>query len=185
MNIIKKHLPAHCYSPRKMKSVDGLLVHYISAVNITPNDPFNLDEILKIFVSYGYSAHYLIRRNGDVVELVPEGHIAYHAGDSFLNGRNWCNGFMLGVELEGGKDFPYEDAQMLSLGELAATQMTKHGFTLDYVKGHDEVRANWIKEFPEKAKKKKTKKKYDPGKHFQWGILNDMLYSVSAANRRG
>jgi len=72
MEIIKQHLPPNCYSKNKMQSIDGAVVHFISAKNILPDDPFNLEAIMGIFKKYKVSAKYLIRRDGTVIELVPD-----------------------------------------------------------------------------------------------------------------
>ena len=171
MNIIKKHLPSYCYSKHKFKSVDGIVNHFISAENILPNDPFNLEAIMGIFKQYGVSANYLIRRDGTIIELVPKGYRSHHAGKSIMNGREGCNSFTIGVELEGGTDYPYTDEQMLNLGELSAQLMTEHKFASDWIQGHDKVRADWKKKYPDK----KASVKVDPGPHFSWEILYDML----------
>jgi len=176
--MIKNHLPSNCYSKRKMKNVDGAAIHFISAKNVEPNNPFDLDAILDIFKKYKVSAHYLIRRDGTQIELIPEGYKAYHAGKSIMNGREDCNSFTIGIELEGGSLWPYADEQIISLAELLGRLMTKHKFNLDWVQGHNKIRANWNEKHPDK----KASKKVDPGEHFPWEVLNDMLYSVSSAN---
>ncbi len=175
MNIIKNHLPSYCYSKNKMKSMDGIVVHFISAKNVLPDDPFNRDAIIKILKDYGFSYHYLIERDGTIIELVPGMHKAYHAGKSIMNERESCNDFAVGITLAGGTDFPYTDEQMLNLGTLSAQLMTEHKFTDEWIQGHDKVRANWNNQYPDKKKSVKV----DPGNHFQWEILKDMLYSVS------
>ena len=179
MKIIKKHLPSYCYSRNKIKSVDGAVVHFVSAVNILPDDPFNLDAIMGIFKKYHVSAKFLIRRNGDILELVPGLHKSHHAGYSRMNGRDRCNDWTIGIELEGGTNFPYTDEQMASLGELLAHLMTDHKFTLEWIEGHDKIRSDWIIKYPEKAKEKKVSKKVDPGDHFSWKDLKEMLAGVS------
>ena len=158
-----------------MKSVDGAVIHFISARNTKPKNPFNLDAILDIFKEYKVSAHYLIRRDGTEVELIPPEYKAYHAGKSIMNGRESCNDFTIGIELEGGSIWPYTDEQIIKLAERLAKLMTKHDFTLDWVQGHSEIRAAWNEKHPEKQ----ASKKVDPGEHFPWEILKDMLYSVS------
>ena len=175
--MIENHLPNNCYSSSKMDSIDGAVIHFISAKNIEPLVPFDLDSIINIFKKYKVSAHYLIDRKGEVIELVPKLHRAYHAGKSLMNGRSGCNNFTIGIELMGGTPWPYTDEQMLSLGELLARLMTEHQFTLDWVQGHDRVRREWNEMYPDKA----APRKVDPGDHFNWEILNDMLYSVSQA----
>lgn len=175
MEVIEQYLPRNCYSSNEIESVDGAVIHFISAKNVLPGDPFNLYEIRKIFKDYGVSANYLIRRDGEVIKLVPDLHQAYHAGKSTMNGRDWCNTFTIGIELEGGTDWPYTDEQLLNLTQLLAELMTEHGFTLDWVQGHDKVRADWNEKYPDN----KGSVKVDPGEHFPWEIVNDMLFNVS------
>ena len=190
MEIIKNHLPYYCYSESEMPSIDGALIHHVSAKNILPNDPFNLEAIMSIFKTYRVSAKYFIRRDGTIIELVPGNHKAYHAGYSRMNGRDRCNDFTDSFELEGGSDWDYTDDQMASLAWLLAQSMTKNQYTLDWVKGHDEVRQNWLAKYPKKAARRKAKgkpisRKFDPGDRFSWLELNDMLQGVSNAVERG
>ena len=180
-DIIKNHLPEYCYSKNKMQSIDGAVIHFISAKNILPDDPFNLEAIMGIFKKYKVSAKYLIRRDGTVIELVPDNHKAYHAGYSRMNGRDGCNSFTDSFELEGGTGFDYEDDQILVLADLLAQSMSKNQYTLDWVQGHDKIRSDWLEVYPAKAVEKHVSRKVDPGTHFPWGQLNEMLAGVSAA----
>ncbi len=173
--MIKRHLPEFCYSKNLMKSVDGITVHFISAVNVTPDDPFNLEEILKILTTYAVSYHYLIERDGTIIELVPGLHKAYHAGKSIMNDRENCNDFAIGITLAGGTVFPYTDEQILNLGELSAQIMTEHHFTSEWIQGHDEIRKNWNDKYPNK----KRAVKVDPGEHFKWEIFYGMIGGIS------
>lgn len=178
---IKNHLPAKCYSKNKIASVDGAVIHFISAKNVLPDDPFNRAAIIEIFKQYKVSAQYLIERDGAILELVPEGYKAYHAGKSIMNDRQYCNNFTVGIELAGGTDWDYADEQILNLGQLLGQLMTKHNFSSDWVQGHDEVRANWNKKYPDK----KASAKVDPGNHFPWEVLKDMVASISMrANKK-
>ena len=168
MNIIKRHLPSNCYSSRLMSSVDGIVKHFISAVNILPDDPFNLDAIIQIFIDYKVSAKYLIDRDGTIYELVPGLYRAYHAGYSRMNDRDRCNDFTIGIEYVGGTDFPYTDAQIAAGAWLTRKLMDEYGFTIQWVQGHERVRADWIAAYPNKAKAKNVPSKSDPGEHFPW-----------------
>jgi N-acetyl-anhydromuramyl-L-alanine amidase AmpD len=179
-----RHLPERCYSRSKIPSVDGAVVHFISAKNVLPDDPFNRDAIIGIFEDHKLSAHYLIERDGTLIELVPDLHKAYHAGYSRMNGRDSCNTFTIGYELVGGTDWAYTDEQIITLGTSLAKQMTSHRFTSEWVQGHDKIRADWIARYPDRAKAKNVPKKYDPGEHFPWEILYDMIAGVSAAVER-
>lgn len=66
------------------------------------------------------SAHCLIRRDGEVVQYVPFDKRAWHAGVSMYQGRERCNDFSIGIELEGTDTTPYTDAQYQKL--VAVTQ---------------------------------------------------------------
>ena len=62
----------------------------------------------------------LIRRDGELVQYVPFGERAWHAGASQYRGRSECNDFSIGIELEGTDEVPYTDAQYEALVSLAA-----------------------------------------------------------------
>src|SRR3569833_1133670 len=64
------------------------------------------------------SAHVLIRRDGQLVQYVPFGARAWHAGQSEYRGRPGCNDFSIGIELEGTDDIPYSEAQYDHLAAL-------------------------------------------------------------------
>src|SRR5438477_3361264 len=66
------------------------------------------------------SAHFLIRRDGALVQFVPTGRRAWHAGVSAWRGRERCNDFSIGVELEGTDTEPFERAQYEKLAVLIA-----------------------------------------------------------------
>lgn len=104
------------------------------------------------------SAHFLVRRTGDVVQFVPCSQRAWHAGVSSWRGRERCNDFSIGIELEGTDLLPYTDAQYASLGRLLRTLARRH--PLRDVAGHSDV-----------APGRKT----DPGEAFDWTRLMRML----------
>jgi len=64
------------------------------------------------------SAHFFVRRGGEIVQFVPVGRRAWHAGASTWRGRARCNDFSVGVELEGLDDAAYEPRQYVRLAEL-------------------------------------------------------------------
>ena len=61
------------------------------------------------------SAHFLVRRDGELVQFVPCAQRAWHAGASNWRGRERCNDFSVGIELEGTDDVPFTDAQYRAL----------------------------------------------------------------------
>jgi len=174
MDIIKAPLPKICYSPRHMTGVDGAVIHYISAVNIQPTDPFDVEAIRTIFINDGVSAHYLIDRDGLVMELVPLPLTSYHAGYSIMNSRERCNDFAAGIELVGGEHFKYTPEQIASVKHLLAILMTEYGFPVDNIQGHNEVRAAYNRAHPDKP----APVKIDPGENFPWDDVRDTLREV-------
>lgn len=97
------------------------------------------------------SAHFLIRRDGSVIQFVSANDRAWHAGASNHCGRERCNDFSIGIELEGTDFTPFEAAQYDALVEL--TTALKARYALTDVTGHEHI-----------APGRKT----DPGPHFDW-----------------
>lgn len=97
------------------------------------------------------SAHFLIRRSGEIIQFVPCGKRAWHAGASLWQGRSACNDFSLGVELEGSDDVPFTDRQYAALIRL--TRRLKRTYPIRHIVGHSGI-----------APGRKT----DPGSCFDW-----------------
>ena len=97
------------------------------------------------------SAHFLIRRDGQVLQFVPTTQRAWHAGQSTFNGRARCNDFSIGIELEGSDFESYTDLQYKALTNLTLALAQHHPLT-DVV-GHQHI-----------APERKT----DPGPFFDW-----------------
>lgn len=99
------------------------------------------------------SAHCLIRRDGEIVQYVPFDKRAWHAGVSKFAGRERCNDFSIGVELEGTDTLPYIEVQYERLAELTALLMRHYPITPARITGHSDI-----------APDRKT----DPGPSFVW-----------------
>ena len=97
------------------------------------------------------SSHYLIRRDGSLTQYVPCEKRAWHAGASEWKGRERCNDFSIGVELEGSDDVPFAEPQYETLARLAKSLFARYG-TLELA-GHSDI-----------APGRKT----DPGPWFEW-----------------
>ena len=97
------------------------------------------------------SSHYLIRRDGALIQYVPTEKRAWHAGVSSWKGRERCNDFSIGVELEGSDDVPFSEPQYETLIALAKELFERYG-KLD-IAGHSDI-----------APGRKT----DPGPWFEW-----------------
>lgn len=101
------------------------------------------------------SAHFWINREGEVTQFVSCDDRAWHAGRSSFEGREACNDFSIGIELEGCDHLPYTDAQYASLNAvLAALKVT---YPINAVVGHEHI-----------APGRKT----DPGPCFDWSRVS-------------
>ncbi|CAN0468955.1 unnamed protein product [Phaeothamnion confervicola] len=99
------------------------------------------------------SSHFLIRRDGDLIQFVACGSRAWHAGQSEWRGRSRCNDFSIGIELEGADDQPFVDIQYVVLAGLATLLMARYPIR-DCV-GHSDIATP-------------SGRKTDPGPHFDW-----------------
>ncbi len=144
-------------------SPELLVIH---AISLPPNE-FGGDGVMRLFTNtldcsthpfyqtlqgVRVSAHFFIRRNGKVIQFVPCGLRAWHAGLSCWQERERCNDFSLGVELEGGDTQPFTSAQYVSL--ISLTQALRQVYPFIAIAGHADI-----------APLRKT----DPGPFFDWG----------------
>lgn len=104
------------------------------------------------------SAHFLVRRDGSLVQFVACSKRAWHAGDSNWRAHRCCNDYSIGVELEGVDDQAYADPQYERLAELAAVLRRRYP-VIDVV-GHADI-----------APGRKT----DPGPAFDWGHARELF----------
>lgn len=168
-------VPYHC-SPNQdarpdKNDISGIVIHNIS---LPPgefaggwiNDLFlnQLDPTahpyFKTIAALQVSCHLLIRRDGATIQYVPFHQRAWHAGASCWEGREACNDFTIGIELEGCDDQYFEQVQYDRLAELVLL-LCEHYPKLNtrQIKGHSQI-----------APERKT----DPGPYFNW----DKLYSL-------
>ena len=149
------------------ESIRLIVIH---AISLPPGD-FGGPQIIQLFTNcldpeeHPYfreirdlrvSAHFLVRRDGELIQFVPCSRRAWHAGISSWMGQENCNNFSLGIELEGCDDLPFEDAQYLVLNRLLAE--LRRRFSIEAVAGHNDI-----------APGRKT----DPGPCFDWRRVHD------------
>lgn len=165
-----RYLPSpNCDDRPPGTAISLLVVHGISL----PPGEFGGDAVLGLFTNtldcdahpayaalrdLRVSAHFLIRRTGEILQFVPCGRRAWHAGQSVWRGRPRCNDFSIGVELEGADEVPYAAAQYAALARLA--RALRRVYPLTDIVGHCDV-----------APGRKT----DPGPAFDWGRLEAAL----------
>lgn len=163
-----RQLPSPNCDERPAAAVVRLVV--IHAISLPPNE-FGGSGILHLFgncldpAAHPYfeqikglrvSAHFLIRRDGELIQFVPCSRRAWHAGVSTWRGRENCNDFSIGIELEGSDLLPFEDAQYLVLNRLL--DELRRRYPIEAVAGHSDI-----------APQRKT----DPGPCFDWTRLRD------------
>lgn len=146
----------------KGNNIELLVIHNISL----PPGQFGGDGIIQLFTNqlnpqeHSYykeicdlrvSAHFLIRRTGELIQFVSCNQRAWHAGTSAWDGRERCNDFSIGIELEGADDLAFEDAQYKTL--IPITQLLLNHYPIKHLVGHSDI-----------APGRKT----DPGPNFDW-----------------
>ena len=156
----------NCDARPEHEAVRLVVIHNISL----PPGEFGGDAVVRLFTNqldwdaHPYfqsirglrvSAHFLIRRDGTLTQFVPCDLRAWHAGQSCWHGRERCNDFSVGIELEGTDDQPFTEAQYATLMPLLAA--LRQAYPIEAVVGHSDI-----------APGRKT----DPGVCFDWGRID-------------
>lgn len=165
-----KHTPSPNFGPRPANtSIDLVVLHSISL----PPGQYGGPEIEALFTNtldwdaHPYfqhirgaevSAHFVIRRDGALIQFVSCDDRAWHAGLSSYQGRDNCNDYSIGIELEGLEGHSFESAQYESLYSLCAA-IAQH-YKLHHIAGHEHVAPT---------------RKQDPGAGFDWRLLQHAL----------
>jgi AmpD protein len=173
------------FAPRAESAViDLVLLHSISL----PPGEYGGDAIERLFTNrldwdahpyyqqirgFEVSAHFVVRRDGALMQFVSCDARAWHAGKSSWKGRSDCNDFSVGIELEGLEGEQFEQAQYEALRALI-TAVSQH-YPITAIAGHEHVAPG---------------RKIDPGPGFDWLLLRSLLgpdapeFPVAVANTR-
>jgi AmpD protein len=158
-------------------AIDLLVIHYVSL----PPGEFGGAGIVDLFTnrlqpnahpSYAaiagvkVSAHFLIRRDGGLIQFVPCAKRAWHAGKSSWKGKTRCNDFSIGIEMEGTGEVPFTAAQYRRLATL--TRVLQARYPIRDIAGHSDV-----------APGRKT----DPGPYFDWVRYRALLKNKAEPQR--
>jgi AmpD protein len=165
-----RYLPSpNCDDRPAGTAIELLVIHCISL----PPGVFEGDAVIDLFLNrldpgahpyFGsiaalrVSAHFFIRRDGELLQFVPCAMRAWHAGQSSWCGRERCNDFSIGIELEGTDEAPFSEAQYECLGVLARTLYARYPIKASL--GHADI-----------APGRKT----DPGPHFSWARYREAI----------
>lgn len=160
--------PSPNYNQRPISEISLLVIHNISLPPKQYGGGFvedffcnqldsNAHPYFKDIAELKVSSHLFIRRDGSVVQFVPFNKRAWHAGQSHYSGRDNCNDFSIGIELEGCDDEAYSDNQYDMLAKVTQSLMLAYpNITADRITGHEHI-----------APRRKT----DPGASFKWQRL--------------
>ena len=170
------HCPSPNFGPRpEGVAIDLVLIHSISL----PPGEYGGDAIERLFTNtldwdaHPYyrgirgmevSSHFVVRRDGALVQFVSCDARAWHAGASAWRGRTNCNDFSIGIELEGLEGERFEPAQYEALVRLVG-QIAAH-YPVEAIAGHEHVAPG---------------RKFDPGAGFDWdGLMTALAWPIGA-----
>lgn len=167
-----RHVPSpNCDERPADAAIELLVIHNISL----PPGEFGGPGILDLFANrldpgahpyfreiHGLrvSSHFLVRRDGELIQFVPCALRAWHAGQSQWRDRSRCNDFSVGIELEGTDEVPFEDAQYQCLARVAAA--LRRTYPIQACVGHSDIATP-------------PGRKTDPGPHFDWDRFHSLL----------
>jgi len=149
--------------------IDLIVVHSISL----PPGVYGGDEVQRLFTNtldwnahpyfksiagMAVSAHFYVRRNGELWQFVSCDDRAWHAGASHYRGRGDCNDDSVGIELEGLEGESFETAQYEALTDLCAAIAQR--YPVEHIAGHEHIAPG---------------RKRDPGAGFDWALLRRSL----------
>ncbi|MEG2030872.1 MAG: 1,6-anhydro-N-acetylmuramyl-L-alanine amidase AmpD [Janthinobacterium sp.] len=148
--------------------IDLLVIHNISLPGghfggphvsdlFTGRVDYNADPSFADLRGLQVSAHFFVRRDGALLQYVSADQRAWHAGTSTFDGRPQCNGYSIGVEMEGSDCVPFRPRQYRVLAALTAALSARYG--LAHVRGHEHI-----------APGRKT----DPGPFFDWNLYQEI-----------
>ncbi|TFZ06506.1 1,6-anhydro-N-acetylmuramyl-L-alanine amidase AmpD [Ramlibacter henchirensis] len=165
-----RRLDSPNFGPRPAgAAIDLVVVHSISL----PPGEYGGDQVQALFTNtldwqaHPYfraieglqvSSHFYVRRGGELWQFVSCDDRAWHAGTSSWQGRDNCNDFSIGIELEGIEGGPFEAAQYEALAGLCAAISQR--YPVRHIAGHEHVAPG---------------RKQDPGPGFDWPLLRDSL----------
>ncbi len=174
-NLLKQatlHLSPNQDDRPDREDISGIVIHNISLPpsefgggwiddlflnKLDPNAHPYFDKIADLRVS----THVLIRRDGQLIQYVPFDKRAWHAGVSSWDGRERCNDFTVGIEMEGCDDNNFEPVQYQQLADVILALCTTYPqLSADNIKGHSDISPG---------------RKTDPGAYFDWEHLHTLL----------
>jgi len=166
MITMQNHI-AH-FQDRENTPIDMIVLHYISAINVMPQEPFNLARCIKILEDMGFSYNFMVGRQGEWVELVPEAFASIGNGRSkwkiksgFHKKKKWTNNRSVTVAvigMDGTKFTPYQyETVIIKTGDIVRRRDIKE----DMFISHEHISPG---------------RKIDIGRYWDWNRVYDPIY---------
>jgi AmpD protein len=171
-----RHLASPNFGPRPTDArTDLIVIHSISL----PPGVYGTGQVQRLYTNqldweaHEYfrsirglqvSAHFFIARDGQLWQFVSCNDRAWHAGESSHHGKDNCNDYSVGIELEGLEDHIFKQAQYETLSSLSAALL--QAYPINQIAGHEHIAPG---------------RKHDPGAGFQWPKLRRSLGLGSAS----
>jgi N-acetylmuramoyl-L-alanine amidase len=154
MKIIHNYSPNFEIKKRKSNQIKFIIFHYTGMKN-------ELKAIKRLTsIKSKVSSHYLIKNNGDIVVIVPDLYIAWHAGISYWKNFKFLNKNSIGIEISNpGHNFNYKNfskKQIESIKKLSKFLIKKYKINQKNILGHSDIALD---------------RKKDPGEKFPWKYL--------------
>lgn len=145
------------WSGRKRSKIEVIVIHYTASMNIDGTVEWFLNPASDV------SSHYIIGRDGVLIQMVLDQEKAWHAGKSSWLGKKDVNRFSIGIELVGTRTSGFTSEQYKILNELVTFLCQKYSISASNVVGHQDVSPG---------------RKIDPGPLFDWNRLYTYLDSL-------
>ena len=151
--------------PDRSEKVSFVVLHHFSS---SPEDA------ISNFNKFGFSTHYIIDTEGNVIIIVPEDKIAWHAGVSFWHGEESLNRISIGIELQHDNfgQTPFSEKQIAALKPLLEDIIKRYNIRPENIVGHSDIAPD---------------AKPDPGKAFPWQELAQsgigLWYDINDADK--
>ena len=155
INTTLNYSPNFDVKKRKVKEIKFIIFHYTGM----KNEKEAISQLTNI--QSKVSSHYLIKNNGEILNLIPDLYIAWHAGISFWKKYKSINKYSIGVEISNpGHEFSYKKfskKQIKSVLKLSSYLIKKYKIKPKFILGHSDISPD---------------RKKDPGEKFPWKYLS-------------
>ena len=154
LKITQNYSPNFSLPKRQKKNIKYIIIHYTGMKNESSALNRLTDNRSKV------SAHYFIKKNGEILNLVPDLYEAWHAGKSNWKNIQSLNRYSIGIEIQnsGHENFyeKFSNKQMNSIKKLLRFLIKRYGVNCKNILGHSDIAPN---------------RKKDPGEKFPWKDL--------------